>query len=132
MHFESPNIAILLPFVRDDEQFEQCSKLIRKAKFPGKIGVTIDLVSTIFVLEKMIDFGVSNVTLNIDNLAVFALGAYDVSTYSINHDAVFHYICQIEEIVKKSNAELNIVGTLSSLDKEKYRTIPINNYICFE
>lgn len=130
IHKKSSNIGILIPFVRDIKQWKQILEIIKKSGFLGKIGITIDLVSTIFILKELLEYDIANVTINLTNLSIFALGAYDISISKYNN-VINYYILDIKKILDKTKVQLNVFGTNSEWDIEICRKFSINNYIHF-
>ncbi len=111
---KNPNLGLLIPFVSNLEEIEIVKELLKKLNYDGKIGIMIEIPSTLFILDEINALGIDNYTIGMNDLTTMILGSKrDISTYSMNDIAVKRAVEFIIEKIHSLNKKITLAGYLN-------------------
>jgi phosphoenolpyruvate-protein kinase (PTS system EI component) len=108
-----PNLHILLPYIYDPSELSQCIEILNKVKFPNKFGIMAEIPSTILMLDKFVEQGISNITIGTNDLTSCTLGTNRDEYHNHTHPAVMKLIEMAVSIGKSNNIPVSVGGNVS-------------------
>ena len=109
-----PNLNLLIPFVSNTDEIKQVKEILERKGYDGKLGIMVELPSTILMLDEMNALGVDYYTIGVNDLTTMILGANrDISAYRKNDLAVRRAIKYAVEKIHSFGKEVTIAGYLN-------------------
>ena len=81
-----PNLGVIVPYVTDDEQFDQVVETLRGCSFRGPIASMIETPASVLLAGRIVDAGADRLLIGINDLSCLATG----TTRSSNDGARLH------------------------------------------
>ncbi len=117
------NLGILLPYIYDPSELEQCLELFSKVGYKGKYGIMAEIPSAVLLLEDFISLGISNITIGVNDLTSLTLGTYrNSSNFTHVHPSVLKQI----EIATNLGLKYKVPVSVGGYVTEKLKEICIN------
>lgn len=108
------NVHLLIPFIHDIKELHVVKRLLEEVDYKNKIGIMAEIPSTILCLEEFCELGINNITMGINDLTTFTLGASRNSDiYNKTHPAVIKLMERAVEIGFKYGIETGLAGYLN-------------------
>lgn len=121
------NLNLLFSFIKDPTELEQILKLLNVLGFKNKLGIMVEIPSAIIMLDEFIKLGVSNITIGVNDLTSFVLGADRNSKYhDCNHPAILRLIQYCCDIAHTHGIEVSVGGILNKELIENCDKIGVN------
>lgn len=118
------NIGVIIPYIKDIEEYKKIKKLIRDIGYTGKIGIMAEIPSIIFEIEKIINEGVDNITIGLNDLTSLMLGTYRESQYHQKlHPIIVQVVEKINKICIEKDIDFSIAGYFTKEEIEFYRNM---------
>lgn len=123
------NLNILFPYINDPHDLEVIIEILRKVNFPGKYGIMAEIPSTILLLDKFADLGISNITIGVNDLTSLTLGIPRGRESDHTHPAVIKLIDLANSVGKKYNIPVSVGGYVSNKLESICKSIGVDNFI---
>lgn len=121
------NLCLLIPYLTNPEEYEEILKIVRGLGYFGKIGIMLEVPSTIIRIDEFDSLGVENYTLGVNDLTSCILGASrDIPIYSINNPAVLEMIKYTLKRVHSLGKPLTVAGYLNKTMVEFLKEIQVD------
>lgn len=124
------NLGIIIPFVSRIEEMQVVINILRnKYQYNGKIGMMLEIPSTIIRLDEFNELGIDNYTLGMNDLTTLVLGAdrEKKEYYSMSDKAVLNLVRYATEKVHSYGKEITVAGYLDLDFVKKCEEIGIDN-----
>ena len=110
---EHDNLNVLFPYIYDPKELEVSLEVLNKVKFSGKYGIMAEIPSTILLLDKFAEQGISNITVGVNDLTSLTLGTFRGEYSDHTHPAVIKLIELANTIGQKFNIPVSVGGYVS-------------------
>lgn len=127
---DNSNLGIIIPFVSRPEEMQAVVNVLRnKFKYNGKIGMMLEIPSTIIRLDEFEKLGIDNYTLGMNDLTTLVLGAdrEKKEYYSMKDKAVLDFVQYATEKVHSYGKEITVAGYLDLDFVKKCEEIGVDN-----
>lgn len=134
VYAEHKNLGVIIPYIKDIEEYNEIRTIIREVGFEGKIGIMAEIPSVLLEINDFIDVGVDNITVGLNDLTSLLLGTYRESNYhDKKHLVVVKTVMYIQEICRNNKIPFSIAGYLKEEEINFYKNLGVDritvNYI---
>ena len=126
---EYKNLNVLFPFIYDPKELEKSLEILNKVKFNGKYGIMAEIPSTILLLDKFAELGISNITIGVNDLTSLTLGFSRGENSNHTHKAVIKLIEMAVNVGHKYNIPVSLGGYVSNELKSICEEIGLDTFI---
>lgn len=131
---EHKNLGVIIPYIKDIEEYKEIKALIRNIGFDGKIGIMAEIPSILLELNEFINIGVDNITVGLNDFTSLLLGTYRESDYhDKKHPAVIKAVTYIQDICRNNKIPFSLAGYLRKDEISFYKKMGVDritvNYV---
>ena len=118
------NIGVIIPYIKDVEEYKKIKSIIHSTGYFGKIGIMAEIPSIIYDIDKIIEKGVDNITIGLNDLTSLMLGTYRESKYHNKmHPTIVRTVQNINKICIENNIDFSIAGYFSKEELQFYKKL---------
>jgi len=126
---QNSNLHVLFPYVSDPKELEEALKILHKVKFNGKYGIMAEIPSTILLLDKFAEQGISNITVGINDLTSLTLGTYRGEYSNNTHSSVIKLLEMAVRTGQRFNIPIALGGHVSLSLETICKNIGMDSFI---
>lgn len=127
---KNKNLGIIIPYIKDIDEYKKLKSIIRNCGYSGKIGIMVEIPSIYIQLEKIIEIGVDNITVGLNDLTSLLLGTYRNSEYhDKTHKSVLYVVKEIQKVCNKNQIIFSLAGYFNKKEIEFYIKHNVNRII---
>lgn len=124
------NLGVIIPYIKDIEEFKKIKSIIREVGYEGKIGIMTEIPSVLFDLNSFIKEGVDNITIGLNDLTSLLLGTYRESNYhDKKHAIIKNAVMYTQSICLDNKIPFSIAGYLKKEEIDFYRKLDVERII---
>ncbi|WP_217548940.1 putative PEP-binding protein [Streptomyces sp. GbtcB6] len=106
-----PQLGLLAPFVRDEQEVADWADALRSAGYAGALGVMVEIPSAAARIERILDTGVTYVVVGMNDLTGLTLGAArSTALHDYRHPAVLDLVHRIVEVARLRGVTVRVAG----------------------
>ena len=115
VHQNNPNLSVIFPFVNDAEQLKQAITVLREYGFTGKIGTMIELPSAYLDLDRILETGISNIVVGMNDLTSFVFATVRNSQWhDMESPMMLEMLRQMQDKARAKNIDFAVAGYLNT------------------
>ena len=110
----NPNLSVIFPFINDADQLKQAIRVLRQHGFTGKVGAMIELPSTYFDLDRILETGISKIVVGMNDLTSFVFATVRNSQWhDMESPIMLDLLRQMKEKAKTKKIDFAVAGYLN-------------------
>jgi phosphoenolpyruvate synthase/pyruvate phosphate dikinase len=117
---QHPNLHLVLPFVRDADDFGFVLGLLERVEWPNRFGSMVEIPSALLEAEKLVAMGATNLMLGLNDLSSLLTGTSRQDEDMKLHGSVWWAVRTLAQLIG-TTAEWGIAGNLTNAVLEEAR-----------